>query len=88
MFPMMKRGLNRCCFRKQKNHVDIETMKYPDMEACTDAFDQQEIDAFVSADNIVSGYSGITPVDMIGKVPYYLCVTKDGKNIMKIMPTD
>lgn len=59
-----------------KNNADVQVVPYDNIASCADAFNQKEIDAFVSADNIVSSYSGISPVEKIGKEPYYLCVTK------------
>lgn len=60
----------------EENRVAAETVTYPNLQACAEAFNAHKIDGFVSADNIVSGISGISPVEMIGKVPYYLCVAK------------
>ncbi len=59
------------------NHsVDAEVVTYSDIQACANAFNNQEIDCFVSADNIVSGYAGISPVELIGRLPYYICTSK------------
>lgn len=68
---------------KKENHAEIEILSYDSLNACAEAFHQKEIDAFVSADNIVSSYSGITPVEKIGKEPYYLCVTKKRSDLLE-----
>lgn len=67
---------------KDKTLADIEIVYFDDLDSCADAFNDKEIDAFVSADNIVSSYSGIVPVEKIGKEPYYLCVSKDRTDIL------
>ena len=43
---------------------------------------KKKIDAFVSADNIVSSYTGVFPVEKLGKEPYYLAVAKGHKNLL------
>ena len=65
-----------------KNHIDAELVPYDDINACAAAFNQKDIDAFVSADNIASSYSGISPVEKIGKEPYYLCVTSKRPDLL------
>ncbi len=55
--------------------AQITVVPYETMEACTEGFNEKKVDAFVSAENIVSSYAGITPVEKIGREPYYLCVT-------------
>lgn len=67
---------------KSKYHANIECVSYTDMLECSNAFNKKEIDAFVSADNVVSYYSGITPVEKIGKQPFYLCVAKDRTDLL------
>ena len=71
----------------KENQADITAVKYQDLETCAEAFNRHEIDGFVSADNIVSGYTGITPVEMIGKVPYYLCVAKGQNELLEELNT-
>ena len=53
-----------------------------DLSECADAFNVGRIDGFVSADNVVSSYSGITPVEKIGKQPFYLCVAKERTDLL------
>lgn len=60
---------------KADTNAGIETVQFEALEDCAEAFNEHEIDGFVSADNIVSGYTGISPVEMIGRVPYYICVS-------------
>lgn len=64
------------------NQADVQIIQYDDINSCAKAFNSKEIDAFVSADNIVSSYSGITPVEKIGKEPYYLCVTNSRPDLL------
>ena len=72
---------------KKENKADIELLTYPSLSACADDFNEHKIDGFVSADNIVSAFTGISPIEMIGKVPYYLCVSKNEKGILKELNT-
>ena len=72
---------------KEENHADIEVLFYDTMEDCAEAFNQEKIDAFVSADNVVSSYTGIVPVEKIGKEPYYLCVSKNRKDLLEKLNT-
>ena len=67
---------------KQENHVDINIRYYDDIESCAAAFNKKEIEGFVSADNVVSSYTNIVPVEKIGKQPYYLCVAKKRTDIL------
>lgn len=67
---------------KLQNYVDIEIVYYDDLEACAQGFNNKEIDGFVSADNVVSSYSGINPVEKIGKQPFYICVTKNRPDLL------
>ena len=64
------------------NNVDINVVTYTDLQACAEDFNNHEIDGFVSADNIVSGYAGISPVELIGRMPYYICVSKDRTDLV------
>ncbi len=72
---------------KEENHANVTTMAYQDLESCAKAFNAHEIDGFVSADNIVSGYTGISPVEMIGKLPYYVCVAPGEKDVLEHLNT-
>lgn len=67
---------------KSRYQADIEIVYYPDITTCAKAFNEKQIDGFVSADNVVSSYSGITPVEKIGKQPFYLCVTKERTDLL------
>ena len=68
---------------KDETLAEIEIVYFDDLDSCASAFNEKEIDAFVSADNIVSSYSGIAPVEKIGKEPYYLCVSKNRTDILE-----
>lgn len=65
------------------NRADIEIEYYKDISECAEDFNVGELDGFVSADNIVSSYSGITPVEIIGKEPYYLAVANDRSDLLE-----
>lgn len=67
---------------KSQYHAEIEIVYYSDITECAEAFNENKIDGFVSADNVVSSYSGITPVEKIGKQPFYLCVAKDRSDLL------
>ena len=66
----------------QENHVQAEVVPFDNTEDCAQAFNGYDIDAFVSAENIVSGYYGITPVELIGRIPYYIGVTKGRTDLL------
>ncbi len=65
-----------------ENHVNAKVSKFNTLGALASSFNDHQVDCFVSADNIVSGYSGISPVEMIGKLPYYFCVTNDRSDLL------
>ena len=67
---------------RDRYHADIEIIYYSDITECAGAFNEKKIDGFVSADNVVSSYSGITPVEKIGKQPFYLCVAKERSDLL------
>ena len=67
---------------KARHRADIEIKYYSDIAECASAFNDRKIDGFVSADNVVSSYSGITPVEKIGKQPFYLCVAKERDDLL------
>ena len=67
----------------EKTQADVVVVSYDDFEQCASDFNDRKIDAFVSADNIISGYCGVAPIEKIGKEPYYLCVTKHREDILE-----
>nr|WP_295257213.1 ATP-binding protein [uncultured Blautia sp.] len=66
-----------------ENDVDVEICYYNNITECAEDFNNGKLDGYVSADNIVSSYTGITPVELIGKEPYYLAVAKDREDLLK-----
>ena len=66
-----------------KNDVDVEICYYNNITECAEDFNNGKLDGYVSADNIVSSYTGITPVELIGKEPYYLAVAKDRDDLLE-----
>lgn len=67
---------------KRRNDAQIEIVYYDSLEECAGDFNDKKIDGFVSADNVVSSYSGISPVEKIGKQPFYICVAKKRPDIL------
>ena len=67
---------------KARHRADIEIEYYSDLTECARVFNEQQIDGFVSADNVVSSYSGITPVEKIGKQLFYLCTAKEREDLL------
>ena len=67
---------------KSRYQAEIQIVYYSDITECAKAFSEKQIDGFVSADNVVSSYSGITPVEKIGKKPFYLCVAKERSDLL------
>ena len=67
---------------KARHRADIEIEYYSDFTECARVFNEQQIDGFVSADNVVSSYSGITPVEKIGKQFFYLCTAKEREDLL------
>lgn len=66
-----------------ENDVDVEICYYNNITECAEDFNNGKLDGYVSADNIVSSYTGITPVELIGKEPYYLAVAKDRDDLLE-----
>ena len=49
----------------KEKQADIQIQYYDSLESCAADFNQKNIDAFVSADNVASSYTGISPVEKI-----------------------
>ena len=64
------------------NRVDAKIVYYDTFAACIKELHAGMIDGFISADNVVSSYYGITPVEKIGKEPYYLCVNRNRPDLL------
>ncbi len=71
----------------EKNGASAEIVYYDSLAECAMDFNRKHIDAFVSADNAVSSYVGISPVEKIGKEPYYLCLAKDRSDLLSGLNT-
>ncbi len=65
-----------------KTHAKVQITYYDDFSECSSDFYNKKIDAFVSADNIVSSYTGVFPVEKLGKEPYYLAVAKGHQHLL------
>lgn len=68
---------------KEENGADIDIVLYDDIPDCINAFFAGEVDAFISAVNMAAGYSGIAPVEEIGKEPYYICTAKGRTDLLQ-----
>lgn len=68
---------------KEAEQAKIDICYFDNLERCADAFNSGSLDGFVSADNVASSYSGIVPVEKIGKEPYYLCVAKTKPELLE-----
>ncbi len=68
---------------QKENGADIDIVLYDNISDCINAFFAGEVDAFISAVNMAAGYSGITPVEEIGKEPYYICTAKDRTDLLQ-----
>ena len=68
-----KNMVNRLQAWVEQNQVDVNVTYFDTNTDCISALYQGTVDAIVSADNIVSNYTGMFPVFKIGKEPYYLC---------------
>ncbi len=66
----------------KENSVEAKKVVFESLSDCAVAFNAHEIDGFVSADNIVSSYSGISPVEQIGKLPYYICISSSRTDLL------
>lgn len=67
---------------KKLNDAQIQIVYYESLESCAEDFNTRKIDGFVSADNVVSAYSGISPVEKIGKQPFYIGVAKNRRDLL------
>ena len=67
----------------EEHQAGIEVVTYKDLASCASDFNEHRIDGFVSADNIVSNYTGITPVELLGREPYYLAVSKKNPELLE-----
>ena len=69
--------------------VNVKT--YSSSSECLAAFERGEVQAFVSADNIVHDTTDIQSVDIIGREPYYLAISKSRSDLLaqvnKVVPT-
>lgn len=79
---MIKRMMTALEDWAKEKQADIQIQYYDSLESCAADFNQKNIDAFVSADNVASSYTGISPVEKIGKEAYYLCVAKDREDLL------
>lgn len=67
----------------EETQAKVELVQYKDLAECASDFNRHKLDGFVSADNIVSGYTGITPVELLGREPYYLGVSKKDPELLE-----
>lgn len=55
---------------------------FSSFDQCKAAYQQGQIDAFVSADNLVYSLSGVQPIEIVGKEPYYLAISKNRPDLL------
>lgn len=68
-----------------KNECATQEVAFGSVKECYEAFQRGEIDGFVSADNVVNGYSDIQPIEIVGKEPFYLAVSKQRTDLLSQM---
>ena len=67
---------------QSKNQCKVNEKQFPSMEEGYGAFQRGEIDAFVSSDNVVNGYTDIQPIEIVGKEPFYLAVSQQRTDLL------
>lgn len=65
--------------------ADVTIVAYDNFASCLQAFRSGKLDAFVSAENMVYDDNSITPVEKIGKEPYYICTPKNRTDLMQAL---
>lgn len=68
---------------KEDTGADVTIVAYDSFASCLQAFRSGKLDAFVSAENMVYDAPDITPVEKIGKEPYYICSPKNRVSLMQ-----
>lgn len=63
----------------KEKQADIQIQYYDSLESCAEDFNRKNIDGFVSADNVVSSYTGISPVEKIEKKHFISVLRKTEK---------
>lgn len=69
------------------NGATAQVVYYGNLDECAADFNSKKLDAFVSADNAVSSYAGISPVEKIGKEPYYICLSEKRSDLLSGLNT-
>ncbi len=67
---------------KTENNCTANEKPFASMKECYEAFQRGEIDALVSSDNVVNGYTDIQPIEIVGKEAYYLAVSKQRTDLL------
>ena len=70
---------------KKASGADVDIILYDSISDCINAFFAGEVNAFISAVNMAAEYSGIVPVEEIGKEPYYICTAKDRADLLQAL---
>lgn len=65
-----------------ENQCGAVKRTFPNIEECRAAYQQGSLDAFVSADNLVHDMPDIQPIEIVGKEPYYLAVSKSRPDLL------
>ena len=64
------------------NGCDAQVVRCASVADMRQAFNAGELDAFVSSDNIAHDFEGVIPVEIVGKEPYYLAISKNRSDLL------
>lgn len=67
---------------RSDNNCDAQVVPFSSASVMHQAFDAGEIDTFVSSDNVAHDFEGVIPIEIVGKDPYYLAVSKDRPDLL------
>lgn len=72
---------------QSKNECTTNEVPFASIKECYEAFQRGEIDGFVSSDNVVNGYANIQPIEIVGKEPFYMAVSKQRTDLLSQLNT-
>lgn len=67
----------------ESSNCTATSVSYRSFSELKEAFEKGRIDGLVSSDNVAYTMKDIVPIEIIGKVPYYLAVSKSSKGTLK-----
>lgn len=65
-----------------ENQCATKEVPFASIKECYEAFQRGEINGFVSSDNVVNGYPDIQPIEIVGREPFYLAVSKQRTDLL------